>query len=111
MKAHVNAAVKRGVSPAVAQCLAQKPSISLMHAMAIGVIALEWTVNGGIDNARAERVANDILDIEYVLASFWTSRFLTKDSRARDRFHDLQDVFTTTQVSGAAREAGSLYAA
>jgi len=66
-----------------------------MHAVAIGVVALEWTVNGGIGNARADRVANDILDIEYILASFWTGRFLSKDGGARDRFHDLQDVFAT----------------
>ena len=85
-----DAHVRRGVAKAVADGLLVAPAVSYLFAFAVGAIALEWTVRGGIESANPRRVANDVLDIEYGMAALWIGRLVAKDAGARQRFEDLK---------------------
>lgn len=76
------AAVRRGVDPVIADKLTAEPTISVMHAPAMGVIAFQWAILGGIEAAHGERVANDVLDVEYALAGIWSGGLVTDDGGA-----------------------------
>lgn len=88
--AHGEALVRRGVPVALAKRLTEQPSVSALYAMALGAIALEWTVRRGIETANPQRVGNDVTDIEYAIAAIWIGDMLSVDGRARERYKDLQ---------------------
>lgn len=90
-----NAHVRRGVAEHAADALRQAPSISYLFALGFGALGLEWVFRGGIENAAPERVANDILDLEYGIAGMWVGRLVSEDRRARSRFEDLKVIGTS----------------
>lgn len=85
-----DAHIRRGVSRDAAEALLRAPSVSYLFALAVGAIGLEWIFRGGIENADAGRVANDVLDIEYAIAGVWVGRLVSTDTGARLRFDDLK---------------------
>lgn len=87
-----DAHVRRGVLPQHAEALMTAPSVSYLFALATGVLGLRWTFEGGVDSAKPTRTANDVLDIEYVLAAFWLGHLVTRDARARVYIADLTAV-------------------
>jgi len=102
LAAHRDALVRRGIPPAIATRLTDQPSVSALYAMALGAIALEWTVRRGIESARAGRVGNDVTDIEYAIAALWTGDLLSEDRRARERYQDLQTLGAAAWPDAAA---------
>jgi hypothetical protein len=85
-----HAHVRRGVPHGVADALLVAPSLSYLFALAIGVVGLEWVFKGGIEGADERRVANDVLDIEYVLAGLWVGLLISRDAGARSRLEDMK---------------------
>jgi hypothetical protein len=74
-----NAHVRRGVRGDVADALSHAPAVSYIFALAIGALGLEWLFRGGVDTAAPDRVANDILDLEYAIAALWVGRLASAD--------------------------------
>lgn len=87
-----DAHVRRGVLAEYADALMKAPSVTYLFALGMGVLGLRWIVEGGIESARPARVANDVLDTDYVLAAFWAGRIITHDTRARAYVADLKAV-------------------
>jgi hypothetical protein len=96
-----DAHIRRGVSPETANALMATPAVTYIYALAIGVLALEWTFKGGIESASQGRVANDILDVEYLIAALWVGRLVTRDAGARDHLEDLKVLGATWWPSHA----------
>ena len=74
----------------MADALLVAPSLSYLFALAVGVVGLEWVFKGGIEAADERRVANDVLDIEYVLAGLWVGVLISRDAGARSRLEDIK---------------------
>ncbi len=87
-----DAHVRRGVLAQYADALMEAPSVTYLFALGMGVLGLRWTVEGGVESARPARVANDVIDTDYVLAAFWAGRIITHDARARAYVADLKAV-------------------
>lgn len=87
-----DARVRRGVAPHIADALSTAPSVSYLSTIAICILALEWSVMGGIEKAPTERMVNDSLDVEYIVAGFWFGRLINDDGRSRTRFDDLRAI-------------------
>ena len=79
-------------SPEIAEALWATPSITAMHAVAMGLLALEWVVQGGVHTAKAKTVANDVLDWEYAITAFWTEGFCCEDGGSLERFDDMREL-------------------
>ena len=74
--------VRRGVPGSHADALLQAPCVTYLHALALGALALEWACLGGIEGAKPNRVANDVLDVQYQITALWVARF---DRQPRSR--------------------------
>ncbi len=96
-----DAHVRRGVSEKAADALLLAPSVSYLFALAVGVIGLEWVFRGGVQGAAAGRIANDVLDIEYILAGLWVGRLVSDDAGVRHRFEDLKAIGASAWPSHA----------
>lgn len=79
----------------VAEALWATPSITAMHALAMGILALEWVIRGGVHTAKAKRVANDVLDWEYAITAFWATGLSCKDEGSWKRLGDLRVLGTS----------------
>lgn len=84
------AALAKITSARVAAALWATPSVTALHALAMGLLALEWVMRGGVHSASPKRVANDVLDWEYALTAFWTEGYCCADRGAADRFEDMR---------------------
>ena len=77
-------------SPQIAETLWRAPTVTAMHAVAMGLLALEWVLRGGVHTAKAKRAANDVLDWEYAISAFWSEGFCCCDEGAWERFEDMR---------------------
>lgn len=82
--------VRRGVRAEIAAALTLEPSVSYLFPLAIGALGLGWLFEGGVESASPGRAANDVLDIEYLIAALWSGQLISRDGRSRDRFEDLK---------------------
>jgi hypothetical protein len=66
------------------------PSVSYLFSLAVGALGLGWVFRGGVERAEPRRVANDILDIEYLFSALWVGRLISHDAGARNHFGDMK---------------------
>jgi hypothetical protein len=96
-----DAHVRRGVPKDLADALLDAPGVSYLFALAVGVVALDWLFRGGIESAKPRTVANDVLDIEYIIPALWIGGLVARDDGARERFDDLKVLGAATWPSHA----------
>jgi len=61
--------------------LAIFPSFSACYMIALSALALEWIAKGGFDQVKAERITNDLIDIEFIATSIFCQSLFSKENR------------------------------
>ena len=70
-----------GKASAAARRLAFDRSVTAHSLMSIAALALRWFLDQGLDNAKAERVTNDVMDLEYVTTGSFGHLFLVDPTK------------------------------
>jgi hypothetical protein len=72
--------------------IARGNSIQVQTVFAELLIAMRWYRDGGIENAKEEKLTNDLMDAEYSVLACFCHGFASEDGRSREVWDDLRTI-------------------
>lgn len=69
--------------------LASSPSVTSHNFLCIAALGLRYVADGGIEGKSAEKVTNDVADLDYLLMATFCKELLTKDQKLNELYENV----------------------
>jgi hypothetical protein len=69
--------------------LASHPSVSSHNFLCISALGLRYLAEGGFESKSAEKITNDVADLDYLLTATFCKNLLTKDKKLNELYENI----------------------